>query len=175
MKKIIINATILVDDNLNPIEIESMLDNIGQLQSSTIDCIGYRPVEDRNHHVWVHCSGDDSENLVLVHQPGSFDGVELTDTLVNDLVDEGVCVAMQGYYPRADRYGAPFWAAGNADESAAVIPSEVGFYIASEGFSADCHDTQDDSGETFWFMVAVKEDSRFLTMLHGEDAKHESV
>ena len=175
MKKIIINATILVDDNLNPIEIESMLDNIGQLQSSTIDCIGYRPVEDRNHHVWVYCSGDDSENLVLVNQPGSFDGVELADTLINDLVDEGVCVAMQGYYPRADRYGAPLWAAGIADESAAAIPSGQGFYIASEGFSANCHDTQDDSGETFWFMVAVKEDSRFLTMLHGEDAKHESV
>lgn len=165
MQKLMISATVMADDNLDISLVQRLMAVLGEVESSSVMCVHYRPIEDRDCRVWVLASTDESEPYLLVAGPCATSGVELDETLTSLLMETGVCTSMTAFYPRADRYGAPSWASCPDGSSAAGIPSMEGFFIASEGFSAVCRDSGDDSAESFWFEIAVREESPFPSML----------
>lgn len=162
MQKIIINATVTVRDDLDLGLLQRIISAVGETSSVSFVSVQYQPIGDRTRFVWVQATTDDSEPYVLVKEPYSFEGIELPDEAVTTLMQEGVCTGLRANYPRADRYGVPNWAANPGEGSAEMAASMQGFFIAEEGFDAVCTDTRDDSAESFWYHVALPEDSTFM-------------
>jgi hypothetical protein len=175
MQKLMINATVMADDNLDIGLVSRLMAVLGQTKTVSVVAIHYRPREDRNATVWVYRSSDDDEPYVLVDEAFDLNGDELTEEQLKLLMQEGVCIGMRGFYPRSDRYGTPQWATDPQHGSAEMVPSWEGFNIAQEGFEAHARCTGDDSCESFWFQIALPETCELLKFIADKKAADDAA
>jgi len=175
MQKLMINASVMASDSIDRDLVNRLMAVLGEIQYVSVAAIHYRPRQDRNATVWVYRSADDSEPYVLVDKAFDFEGIELTEEQLTELVQEGVCIGMRGFHPRADRYGTPQWATDPQYGTAEMVPSWDGFFIAQEGFEAQVRDTGDDSCESFWFQIALPETCHLLKFIADKKAKDEAA
>lgn len=174
MQKLMINATVMADDNLDLGLVHRLLAVLGDAGSVSVTAVHYRPREERNATVWVFRDSDEGEPYVLVDDAYDHEGDALTEEQVTMLMQEGVCIGMRGFYPRADRYGTPQWATDPQYGTAEMVPSMEGFFIVQEGFEAQAMDTGDDSSESFWFEIALPETCELLKFFADKRAKEDA-
>lgn len=169
MKKLIVNAVLMVEDDCSTRTLNRMLMGLAEpsspesLHSSSvgITSVHFKPTTGLNRTVWIYDSCNEDDPYFLVEGPGDRESSRppLTALETDRLFEEGVCVGMHGSYPRADRYETPGWA---AVDRGCVVPSMEGFFI-SDDFSAMSNDSGDDTPEEFWFKIALSEESELLT------------
>jgi hypothetical protein len=95
-------------------------------------------------------SGDDE--VPLCHKEKG-----LSDALASRVSAEGVVTGVKVKYPRADRYGVPLSLSGVASFSKGLA-GYCGFAVTTAAIEAEGEDTQDDSGESYEFTMAVPPD-----------------
>lgn len=175
MQKLMINATVMADDNLDLGLVHRLLAVLGDAGSVSVTAVHYRPREERNATVWVFRDSDEGEPYVLVDEAYDFEGDPLSQEQVSMLMQEGVCTGMRAFYPRADRYGTPRWATDLQSGTAEMVPSMEGFFIAQDEFEAQAVDTGDDSSESFWFQIALPETCALLRSIADEKAADDAA
>ena len=161
MRKLIINASITVDEDFNPNILQRMLAAMKRPDVDKAEGQGFASVmavdiKDVSHlpeRVWVCVPPDDEEPMYLVRDPNDeeYEGVALSDQEMDDLVTNGVCVFSRARYPRSDRYGLPRWA---SHDNAELAPAIVGFAV-SKYFGCLYEDSGDDTCESFRHQIAL--------------------
>lgn len=152
-KKISIQATVTVPSSIVPDDVVSALRTLGTVAVDYCSAVEYKSSKGLTRNVWVYVSSSSDEPYLQVEEAFATEGQEISDYEMQKLRSQGVCTKFYAKYPRADRYGAPTYAAN--DDAAAVVVSEHLFAVASLVFEVHAVDRRDDGGEELWLCIAM--------------------
>lgn len=159
MKKIIISAELDVPFDFDPTRIEHFLKEMGRINKVNIQSVHFADNPPDAESVLVYFDMDEEEPYYLEETNSKYPSQHpLEGEMVELLMQHGVCTHLKGYYPRADRYGIPSWAAGDS-QSASTIPAEHGFKV-SNAFTSEAIDSQDDGSEHFYATFLIPREYR---------------
>jgi len=164
MKRLLISASLNVNDDCSTDMLSRMLMSLADANargnSVGIQTVQFKPTEGLERRVWIYQSPFIENPYFLVSEAGDIRiSRPLAEAEIKRLFDEGVCIGLRGTYPRPDRFGVPGWASSNR---AYTIPSFEGFCV-SEEFDSVCEESGDETPESFWYQVALSEESDLLT------------
>ncbi len=154
-KKIVIRAVVTPANNVEAAAAIKALQALGTVEVDYCDVVDYSPVENRLKETWLYISANEEDPYFLVDKPFEREGTEVSDYEIQNLRAKGVCTRMYAEYPRADRYGAPSYAA--SDEAAGLIVADHLFPVAEKSFEVLAKDRRDDGCEEFWLCIAMPE------------------
>jgi hypothetical protein len=156
MKKIIICATISPSDSAITVEaVKKTLGFLGNTHFFQASEVNFKaaPKSHAARAVWLYAPYDDSEPFRTVSGPGEHDGPSVKKKELTAIREHGVCVEMRATHPRADKYGAPLYAAD--DVLAAGLVADHGFAVDEGEFEVYVEDRGDDGGEELWFKLVL--------------------
>lgn len=155
MKKIVIGAIILPnDDSITGRSLLDALKPFGSVRFSYDAAFTLASTDGLTKEMWIYVSSDDSDSYVQVSAPGETEGKLLSEEEADQLQVDGVCTEFCAQYPRADRYGSPWYDSDN--DFAAAVAGEH-FKVAADGLKVFTIDRGDDGPEEIWLKIVLPE------------------
>lgn len=156
MKKIILGAIVTPnDDSVTQKNLKDALRHLGSTYFAFAAEVRVSEVEGMTKEVWIYLPDDNSLPYIQVEETGKTEGKHLSEQEVDQLRTSGVCIEFRAEYPRANRYGVPWYACD--DEFAAGVVGNHLFKVDSDGLTVHAIDRGDDGLEQIWLKIVLPE------------------
>jgi len=161
MKKFLFSGVFYPTDEVSEHQFKKQLKAMGPIQVDIDEIIiADEGIDDSYLPIWVYVSPDENDPYMLDDLEGRVDLAddelsksEISDEMMIQIRNLGICTELVGYYPRADRYGYPGYVADTMRAEALAAFHKL--IVTKEQFVSTGFDRGDDGAEQIWLKVMV--------------------
>ena len=156
MNKIVISATVTpTNSETTTAQLLAALEQFGDVEVTYCESFEIKSDDGMTKSAWIYISSDESTPYQLVNADGEYEGPYISDYVMLQLREKGVCVEFSARYPNGDKYGSPSYAS-NEDAASLVVAEHL--FAVIESMDVGSVDRGDDGAEEFWLKIALPAD-----------------